>query len=146
MNTLPFPAPVLPLHRSLAGVRVVAYAHRAELAIAPGLEALHSEHADFYLKARTYLRDCDDLYLLVDRAGAAIAWRQPHTATLVELARNADNERLLIRRRQDDLKLTLRARAAAPLKPAKSQAACDVGLFSDDRNQLDLVDLVRRTK
>jgi hypothetical protein len=28
-----------------------------------------------------------------------------------------------------------------PLKPAKPQEACDIGLFGDDRNQLDLVDL-----
>lgn len=143
MSAAPFPAPVLPLHRSLAGVRVVAYAHRAELMIAPGLEALHTEHADFYFQARTYLRDCDDLYLLVDRAGAAIAWRQPHTATLAELARHADNERLLFRRRQDDLKQTLTRRAAAPLRPGVPQVACDVGLFGDTHRQLDLVDLVR---
>lgn len=30
--------------------------------------------------------------------------------------------------------------AERPLKPAKPQEACDVGLFSDDRNQLDLLD------
>lgn len=30
-------------------------------------------------------------------------------------------------------------RAAAPLRPSKPQQACDVGLFSDDAAQLDLV-------
>jgi hypothetical protein len=34
--------------------------------------------------------------------------------------------------------------AAAPLRPRKAQAACDLGLFSDDARQADLVDLARR--
>ena len=38
----------------------------------------------------------------------------------------------------------LRRRAAAPLRPAVDQRACDVGLFSDLRHQVDLVDLARR--
>lgn len=38
-----------------------------------------------------------------------------------------------------------RRRAAAPLKPAKPQQACDVGLFSDVATQTDLVDLVRKS-
>lgn len=38
----------------------------------------------------------------------------------------------------------IRRRASAPLKPSKPQAACDVGLFSDDSAQLDLVDLARK--
>jgi hypothetical protein len=33
--------------------------------------------------------------------------------------------------------------AAAPLKPRKPQAPCDVGLFSDEADQLDLVSLFR---
>lgn len=33
----------------------------------------------------------------------------------------------------------LRQKAAAPIKPRKPQAPCDVGLFSDDPDQLDLV-------
>lgn len=40
----------------------------------------------------------------------------------------------------------LRRRAVAPLKPAKEQKACDLGLFSDDAAQIDLVDLTRRAK
>ena len=32
-----------------------------------------------------------------------------------------------------------RQRAAAPLKPKKEQEPCDVGLFSDQSSQLDLV-------
>lgn len=144
MTTIPFPAPVLPMHRSLAGARVVAYAHRAELLIAPGNEALHAEHEEFFYRARTYLRDCDDLYLLACHDGSAMAWRQPHTSTLAELARHADNERLLIRRRHDDLKHHVARRAAATLKPTAPQALCDVGLFGDTHGQLDLVDQARR--
>jgi hypothetical protein len=33
----------------------------------------------------------------------------------------------------------LRLKAAAPIKPRKPQQPCDVGLFSDDADQLDLV-------
>lgn len=38
-----------------------------------------------------------------------------------------------------DIKGLLRIKAAAPIKPAKPQKACDIGLFSDDADQLDLV-------
>lgn len=31
--------------------------------------------------------------------------------------------------------------AAAPMRPSKPQAPCDVGLFSDDADQLDLVEM-----
>lgn len=34
--------------------------------------------------------------------------------------------------------------AAAPLKPLKPQAPCDVGLFSDVANQYDLIDRSRQ--
>lgn len=34
-----------------------------------------------------------------------------------------------------------RNRAAAPMMPRKPQKPCDVGLFSDDANQLDLVEM-----
>jgi len=34
--------------------------------------------------------------------------------------------------------------AMAPMKPAKPQLPCDVGLFSDNANQLDLVELARK--
>jgi len=37
-----------------------------------------------------------------------------------------------------------RRRAAAPLKPATAQRPCDVGLFSDQAAQVDLVDLARK--
>lgn len=33
----------------------------------------------------------------------------------------------------------LRQKAAAPIKPRKPQVPCDIGLFSDDADQLDLV-------
>jgi RNA polymerase subunit RPABC4/transcription elongation factor Spt4 len=35
-------------------------------------------------------------------------------------------------------------KAAAPLKPARPQDACDIGLFSDDAAQLDLVHMLRK--
>jgi hypothetical protein len=38
----------------------------------------------------------------------------------------------------------LRIKAAAPIKAPLPQRPCDVGLFSDDANQLDLVDLSNR--
>lgn len=34
-------------------------------------------------------------------------------------------------------------KAAAPLTPKQAQAACDIGLFSDDAAQSDLVDMAR---
>lgn len=42
-------------------------------------------------------------------------------------------------------KLLLQRKADAPLKPGKPQEACDVGMFSDEANQLDLVDVARET-
>lgn len=35
-------------------------------------------------------------------------------------------------------------RASQPLKPKADQRPCDVGLFSDERAQLDLVDMARQ--
>lgn len=35
----------------------------------------------------------------------------------------------------------LRHRAAAPLRPVKAQAVCDIGLFSDEADQMDLVEM-----
>jgi hypothetical protein len=32
----------------------------------------------------------------------------------------------------------LKRKAAAPLRPARAQLACDAGLFGDEKNQLDL--------
>jgi hypothetical protein len=34
--------------------------------------------------------------------------------------------------------------AEKPMKPAKAQEACDIGLFSDDAAQLDLVDVASK--
>jgi hypothetical protein len=34
-----------------------------------------------------------------------------------------------------------RLKAAAPLRPAKPQKPCDVGLFSDDADQIDLIEM-----
>jgi hypothetical protein len=38
-----------------------------------------------------------------------------------------------------DVRGLLRQKAAAPIKPRKPQVACDIGLFSDEADQLDLV-------
>lgn len=35
-------------------------------------------------------------------------------------------------------------KAAQPLRPSKPQEPCDVGLFSDDSKQIDLIDMVRQ--
>lgn len=35
----------------------------------------------------------------------------------------------------------LRIKAAAPIKPRKPQSPCDHGLFSDEADQLDLVEM-----
>jgi hypothetical protein len=45
-----------------------------------------------------------------------------------------------------DLAGLARLKAAAPLKPRKPQETCDIGLFSDDARQIDLIDLTRRQK
>jgi hypothetical protein len=37
----------------------------------------------------------------------------------------------------------MKRQAAAPLRPRKPQQQCDVGLFSDDRQQMDLVETAR---
>jgi hypothetical protein len=43
-----------------------------------------------------------------------------------------------------DLAGLARRLAGAPLRPAKPQAACDLGLFGDESSQADLVDMARR--
>ena len=43
-------------------------------------------------------------------------------------------------------KLVLQHKADAPLRPAKPQEACDVGLFSDQASQLDLVTLANTAR
>lgn len=40
-----------------------------------------------------------------------------------------------------DMAGMLRKRASAPLKPRKPQAPCDVGLFSDEAEQLDMCEM-----
>jgi hypothetical protein len=34
-----------------------------------------------------------------------------------------------------------KAKAAAPMRPAKPQKPCDVGLFSDEADQMDLIEM-----
>jgi hypothetical protein len=41
--------------------------------------------------------------------------------------------------RPADIADMLRRKSDAPIKPPKPQKPCDVGLFSDDADQLDLV-------
>jgi len=40
-----------------------------------------------------------------------------------------------------DVRGLLRLKAAAPIKPRKPQARCDIGLFSDEADQLDLCEM-----
>lgn len=42
---------------------------------------------------------------------------------------------------EPDVAGLLRIRAAAPIKPRAPQAPCDVGLFSDEADQLDLCEM-----
>lgn len=125
------PALVLPMHRSLAGFTLVAHAHRATLNILSGKDTEHAAHADFFLKARTYLRDDQDVFLLV-RGDEAMAWKQQRVPLVQRQA--------VLKETHPDIAGTLRRRAAAPLKPAAPQAPCDIGLFSDAAQQSDLVD------
>lgn len=41
-----------------------------------------------------------------------------------------------------DLAGLARLKAKAPLRPNKPQFACDIGLFSDDANQTDLIEML----
>ena len=45
---------------------------------------------------------------------------------------------------EPDLAGALQRKADAPLKPAVPQERCDVGLFSDDTNQTDLIEALRK--
>jgi hypothetical protein len=45
---------------------------------------------------------------------------------------------------EPDLAGTLQRKADASLKPAVPQEPCDVGLFSDESKQVDLVDMLRK--
>ena len=45
-----------------------------------------------------------------------------------------------------DLTGLARMRAAEPLRACKAQAACDIGLFSDDASQLDLVSMANQAR
>lgn len=47
--------------------------------------------------------------------------------------------------RISDAKLAQR-RSDQPLQPRKAQLPCDVGLFGDDRDQVDLMDLMWGTE
>jgi hypothetical protein len=42
-----------------------------------------------------------------------------------------------------DIAGALQRKANAPIKPRKPQAPCDIGLFSDDADQLDLVEMLQ---
>lgn len=47
----------------------------------------------------------------------------------------------ILNRLADDQKVVAERKWRAGLKPAKPQKPCDVGLFSDDAAQLDLVEM-----
>ena len=48
---------------------------------------------------------------------------------------------LILQRFPADAKVVAERKWAAGLKPAKPQQPCDIGLFSDDANQLDLCEM-----
>jgi len=54
-----------------------------------------------------------------------------------------DSHQLDLARTVPDPAGLARRLAAAPLRPRKPQATCDLGLFSDEADQLDLASLVR---
>lgn len=138
LSNKPIPAPVLPLHRDFVGAIVVAWAHREELRIAADQTKLYVEHERFFFKARMYIRDSDDLYLIVC-GGGATAWHQAHTE------RTPAGEQYVISGAERERRAELaRRQAAAPLKPSRAQEPCNVGLFSDDAAQTDLVELTRK--
>jgi hypothetical protein len=47
----------------------------------------------------------------------------------------------LLNRIEDDQRVVAERRWRSRLKPKADQLPCDVGLFSDDRDQLDLVEM-----
>ena len=47
---------------------------------------------------------------------------------------------------EPDLAGALQRKADAPLKPRKPQEPCDVGLFSDENKQVDLIDQLGKPK
>jgi hypothetical protein len=55
------------------------------------------------------------------------------------LSRSNDRQ-VVLRGAAPDYAGLARKRASAPLMASKPQLSCDVGLFSDDADQLDLVD------
>lgn len=129
-----FPALVLPMHASLKGFRVVAFARGAEIVVVDGEQAAHDAHREFFYSARTYAQFFEDLYLLV-RGDEAIAWRQQRPTE-----RTHAGAQLVVsgaeRARLADL---AKRRARAPLRPSKPQLACDVGLFGDTHRQGELL-------
>lgn len=45
-----------------------------------------------------------------------------------------------------DIRGSLQRKANAPLKPSVAQQPCDLGIFSDSRNQVDMLDLLNGGK
>jgi hypothetical protein len=61
-------------------------------------------------------------------------------ATQFLFERDANTQAAIwIKQTAPDVAGLLRLKASAPIKPRKPQIPCDVGLFSDDADQLDLV-------
>lgn len=53
-----------------------------------------------------------------------------------------DLEQMNLPSTEIDLRGLARLKAAAPIRPPVFQKACDIGLFSDDADQLDLIEML----
>jgi hypothetical protein len=63
-------------------------------------------------------------------------------ATQFRFERDANTQAAIwIKQTAPDVAGLLRLKASAPIKPRKPQIPCDVGLFSDEADQLDLIEM-----
>lgn len=131
----PFPAVVLPFHPSLSGYRVVAHGRGAAITMVEGQDVAFETHRAFFHGAMTYARLDQDVYLLV-RGDEAMAWKQSAPG---DDQTPAGRQRVLPGAGSDNGASFARKRISEPMRPAKPQAACDIGLFDDSaRSQSSL--------
>lgn len=131
------PALVLPLHRSMAGYRLVAYSDAATDNVVVFDAEAGETHLVFFNGARIWRRPGRDIYLLV-RGGEALAWTQLAT----DPGPDGKPQTVLPGCGRVPPAELARRVARAPRKPRKPQAPCDIGLFSDDSTQIDVADLL----
>lgn len=87
----------------------------------------------------------DEHYRLIQTKSSVVvldcSGRVVETCPLKEFAGGSFEARLGLMNLAADQKTLAERRWRASTKPTKPQAPCDVGLFSDDRDQLDLVEM-----